>query len=421
MNTEQNHLSKTQLLSYGWLAAPLAMLGIPLYIYLPNYYSETYGLGLASIGIALLAARVFDGVTDLFIGWLSDRYRFKIKRAWQIVFGIFILLLAVFQLFFPSTSNINAYYLFFWSFITYLAWTVIQIPYHALVAEITTASFAKSQLTATREGLSLLGAVFILILPVILSKDIYSLAFYQYFFLSLLISIALAALLILRVKTPDCFNYKTNTLNPWATLKGMWQEDKSIFQIMPIYFINNLANALPATLFIIFIQGFLDLDEHLGLLLIAYFIAGVLSLPVWLKLSKNIGKVKTWNISLVLAAVFFSGIFLLDKGSLYGFLAITLLTGLSLGVDLAIPSSIQADLAQKTSLNSSQKSGIIFGIWGMITKLSLAFAIGIAFPLIELAEVLNINSNITLLILYAALPIGLKVYAAIKLSKIKLV
>lgn len=83
---------KRQLIYYSLLGAPIAMLGIPLYLYLPLYYHESYGLSLAVIGLALLAARLFDVFTDPLMGWLSDQLNSRFNRIWQILIGLFLLI-----------------------------------------------------------------------------------------------------------------------------------------------------------------------------------------------------------------------------------------------------------------------------------------------------------------------------------------
>ena len=62
-----------QLLFYGLPGLPLAMLGLPLYVYLPSFYTQEIGLTLSTVGLALLAARSLDVITDPLVGWLNDR------------------------------------------------------------------------------------------------------------------------------------------------------------------------------------------------------------------------------------------------------------------------------------------------------------------------------------------------------------
>jgi Na+/melibiose symporter-like transporter len=56
---------------------PLSMVNLPMAVYLPAVYADAdgFGLGLAFVGLVMVLSRVFDGVTDPVIGFLSDRVR----------------------------------------------------------------------------------------------------------------------------------------------------------------------------------------------------------------------------------------------------------------------------------------------------------------------------------------------------------
>ena len=78
-------LSSWVLASYGAPAMPLAMVTLPMAVYLPAVYadSEGFGLGLAFVGLMMVLSRVFDGITDPLIGFLSDRTRSRWGRRSQ--------------------------------------------------------------------------------------------------------------------------------------------------------------------------------------------------------------------------------------------------------------------------------------------------------------------------------------------------
>jgi len=82
--TRSERVRGTVLLAYGALGFPLAVLNLPLYVYLPTFYAEQMGLGLATVGIMLFAARLLDTLSDPLIGELSDRIpiRFGRRRPW---------------------------------------------------------------------------------------------------------------------------------------------------------------------------------------------------------------------------------------------------------------------------------------------------------------------------------------------------
>src|SRR5699024_9556539 len=59
------------------------------------------------------------------------------------------------------------------------------------------------------------------------------------------------------------------------------------------------------------------------------------------------------------------------------------LGGACLGVDQAIPASMQADVIDEdTAAGGYGRAGLYFGLWSMATKLALALAIGIAFQVL---------------------------------------
>ncbi len=166
-----------------------------------------------------------------------------------------------------------------------------------------------------------------------------------------------------------------------------------------------------ATLFVFFVSDYLQLADQQGLFLLTYFIAGILALPLWLALSKRWGKAPTWQASMLLASASFIAVFLLDSGDFTLYLLICVLTGFSLAIDLALPASMQADISQQ----QPKLAGTLFGLWGMITKFTLALAVGISLPIMEWAKSLSVDWSI--LLCYAGLPILLKLAAILLLQR----
>lgn len=412
---------------YGLLSIPLAMLGLPIYIYLPSYYQQNYSISLAAIGSALLIARLLDVFTDPLIGYWSDRLHKTISRKQQILIGSITLSFSIYFLLLPSSSVVSWWQLFILSFVTYLAWTITQIPYLALAAELSNSPKIRTKLVSTREGLAIFGVLIILLLPSLVNQQITQIAFYQDFVLlfSLLLLTALISLSTLAkmpqnkaIEQRSKNKEKEQLKNPFAQLKLIKNHHPQALIIFKPYFFNSLANAIPATLFIIFVEQYLQLSEQVGLFLICYFLAGILSLPIWLKVANSYGRTQTWRASIMLAIFSFSAVFWLQPGDANLYLLICILTGLSLGVDIALPAAIQTDISQKVTQQSQNLNGFLFGIWGMLTKLSLAVAAGIALPLVDFIETSSIDTHTGLLILYAVPAIILKLVVWRQLKKL---
>ncbi|CAA6827944.1 MAG: Major facilitator superfamily MFS_1 [uncultured Thiotrichaceae bacterium] len=410
-------LSIRLLMVYGLPGLPLAMLGLPLYVYLPTFYSETLGLSLTAVGLALLAARTIDVITDPLIGHVSDRSHSRFgKRKVFMFIGVPVLLLGLEMLLRPG-AEVTAWYLFAGSFIAYLGWTLINIPWHALGAEITHDYHMKSTLAASREVFAIVGTLLVLSLPIIISTESVDPAFFDTLMSMLWIVIPLCIVPMLLLLKDNSQPVVSESLSRQGF--RFYRIHPAIPRLMPAYFVNSLANALPASLFVLFISYVLQAEEDVGLLLLTYFVCAIIGLPVWLFLSKKVGKSRAWCIALMVSISAFLWVPFLGENDVMLFAVICIISGFALGADVVLPASIQADIAQSLQQDGGQQTGWLFGLWGLLTKLSLALAIGIAFPLLDLAgfnaELSSDSSLLTLSLLYAALPVVLKLWVILRM------
>lgn len=414
MSTQPDSVNTTTLLVYGLPGLPLAVLGLPLYVFLPAFYARELGLGLAAVGAVLLVARLFDVITDPLVGQLSDhtRSRFGRRRPWMLA-GAPLLLVGVTFLFIPVGSPGLAYLLLF-SLLTYLGWTLVALPYTAWGAELSSDYHQRSRIAASREGFVIAGTLLAAAAPVLLGHGETTAATLASLALWVWILIPASLLLLLwRVREPARPRPPVAWSEGWRILLN----NGPFKRLLLAYVLNGTANALPATLFLLFVGHVLAAPDMAGLLLLIYFAAGVLSLPLWLRLAHVTSKHRTWTISMLWACAVFLWVPFLSEGQVWSFAVICLLSGLSLGVDLALPSAIQADVVDLDTANGGgERAGVFFGLWGMATKLALALAVGIAFPLLQLAgfDAAGGNSPSALLwlaLLYAGLPVLLKLAA----------
>ncbi len=413
-------LSWTTLLAYGALGLPLAALNLPLYIYLPAFYASDIGLGLGAVGFVLFLARLLDTVTDPLIGELSDRFktRYGRRRPW-VVAACPLLIIATFMLFVPA-PGVGAAYLFLWTSLAYLAWTMMILPLTAWGAELSGDYYERSKITATREAFVVIGILLAAALPTMLGLNaeteqgsvLKTLAWSM----SLLLPAALLALLFFVPEPPAAAT--ANKISFKDGLRFAWQ-NRPFLRLVTAFFLNGIANGLPATLFLLFVGNVLKAGEMAGPLLLLYFVAGIIGIPLWLKISTIVGKHRAWAMAMIWASLMFVWVPFLGEGDIWPFVLICCLSGLSLGADMALPASIQADVVDLDWLESGQqRTGLFFAAWSMATKLSLAFAIVICFPTLDVIGFSAGGDNsdgalFGLAALYGLLPVIIKLGASI--------
>ena len=400
---------RSTLAAYAAPAVPLAVLGLPLYVYVPAWYGEQLGLALA--GTLLLLARVSDVLTDPLVGALGDRLRLGLgaRRALMLA-GTTLLLLAVEALFRPALP-VSGGWLLFASVIAYLGWTLVQLPYAAWGAELSPDYHERSRITSAREAGMIVGTVVALALPTAVGAGgdagaaLDWLAGLLWWLLPLTVLIAVW-------RVPDAPRRRQSPR--WRDGLRLLGQNRPFMRLLSAYLLNGLANALPATLFLLYVNNVLEAGDSAGPLLLLYFLSGVAALPLWLWLARRHDKHRVWAASMLLACAVFVCVPLLGPGDITGFAIVCVLSGLSLGVDVALPASMQADVIDiDESHTGVRRAGMFFGLWGMATKLALALAVGIAFPLLELAgfEAGGTTALWALIGLYALAPVVIKLAA----------
>ena len=308
-------------------------------------------------------------------------------------------------------------YLLLWSTLAYLAWTLMLLPYAAWGAELAAGYHERSRVTAVREGFVIAGIVLAAGLPALLGigaddqrRVLEALAWVML----LLLPPALLALLLV---VPEGEPGARAPLDLRTGLAIAWR-NRPFRRLIGAYFLNGIANGLPATLFLIFIADRLQLPDRAGALLLLYFVAGIAAIPLWLRLSYRIGKHRAWAAAMLWASAAFVWVPLLGPGDFWAFALICLMSGVALGADLALPASLQADVVDLDWLASGRRrTGLFFAAWSMTTKLSLALAVGIAFPILELVGFSPGADNSaaalgTLAALYGLVPVGIKLAAS---------
>lgn len=410
----------SRLALYALPALPLAALGIPVHVHMPTLYADDLGLGLAATGAALLAARLIDVVADPLVGLFCDRGGRLRRRLW-VGIGTPVLAWAGWRLFLPP-EGADALFLLLWSSVFYLGLTLVLVPYQAWGADLSSDYAERSRIAAWREGFALLGMLAALAGPALLAmaRAETLAAFYPPAVLALL-----AAILAVLVLVPEYPPAPRTVRGPVAWAVPLMR-NRPFRRLVAAQALNAVANALPATLFLMFVGDGLGAPDRAGVLLLAYFLSAVAGVPVWLALARRMGKHRAWTLSLVLTAVAFLPVPFLGPGDWLFFAIVCVLTGMGLAADLTLPSSILADVVDEhTALGGGDRAGLYFALWSLTGKLALAAAVGLGFPLLDLAGFAPGMPNDTgalaaLALLYAGLPILLKLAAALILRRFPL-
>lgn len=400
--------------AYGLFGFPLAMAALPLYVHLPAYYGEHFGVGLATLGVLLLVLRLADAAIDPLLGAWSDRAR---NRRLLIAYAAPVLALGMIALFSPAVRGEGP--LLAWLAVSlvlvYTAFSLATINHNAWGAELSDDPDERTRITATREGLALVGVVLASLAPGFLAGGEDQHLGLSRFALAFAAATALCLAVLLAAPQPP-----RPPMPPRALYAGMWVPvaDPLFRPLLAVFVGNGIAAAVPATLVLFFIADVLQASAWQGVFLALYFVAGAAGMPLWVRLSSALGKVRAWRISMVVAIAAFVWAAWLGEGDHVAFALICVLSGLALGADLALPPALLADVIGRRG--TMHDTGAYFGIWALATKLNLALAAGIALPLLTALGYApgsqDSDALRALAIVYAGVPCVLKLAALAMLA-----
>lgn len=404
-------LSTRRAIAYALPALPLAALYFPVYVYIAPFYAGTFGVALGALGTLFIAVRLLDAVTDPLMGWVSDRTppRLGRRRLWLAV-SVPLVAISVWMLMVPP-PDADFGHVALWMTALTLSWTVALTPWFAWGAEMTGDYGGRAGVTAWREGIGLGGTVIAVVLFNVAPDPVAGMRAVALF---VVIGLPLTAAVAL-LGAPEPADFSRTRLSLRAAT-GALRRNAPFRRLLIAYFVNGSANALPAGLFLFFIEDYLRVPEA-GWLLLVYFVCAIAGMPLWAWLAGRMPKHRVWGWAMLYACVVFICVPLLGPGDLVGFAVICVLTGVALSADLALPPAIQADVVDiDTATHGDQSTGLYFALWSVATKAALAIAGGVALIVLDRAGFRTGEANDpaalrTLVMLYAVAPVVLKIVA----------
>ena len=299
--------------------------------------------------------------------------------------------------------------------LVYTCYSFISINYLTLSAEITCDYNKQTTLVSFREAFALIGISIGSIVPSFLLNrmDIIDAHFYTWL---LFVALGMTALTFFLFFSPKPIYQKASYEKILPAVQLMIRE-KNFKRLIYINLLSSVAASLPATIVLFYIQDVIQSVENYGLFLTLYFIPGLVGLPIWYSLSKKYSKRVAWMTGMVLTIISFIYAGFLGPGDVYQYGVICVLSGICLGADLSMPVSILSDLISKQS-----NKGKYYGVWGMISKVSIAVAGSLGLLILGLLgyhpdEAVTESSRYYVAMTYAIVPCIFKLLSLLMLIK----
>jgi len=371
-----SRLSTRVLLAYGGPTLGIAYLLFFVQFYFLKFSTDVLLLPPAAIGLVFAVAKVWDAASNPLVGNWSDRVRAQLGRRRPFMFAALPLLVAGFVMLWTPPAALAGHALVAWSavalFVFYGAFALYAIPHFALGAELSSDSHERTRLFGVRQ-MSLTIGILVAFggIQVAMNAAAPRAAAARLALPAAIVAAALLAVTPLLIREPVHDGYSGGR-SLLAGLRDVWANPPAR-RLLFVWFIENAGVGAVGTMAPYVAEYVLRRPDIVGLLPAAYVVSAVSAIPLWIRVSRSLGKRETWLVTMFLAACAFGGMGFVGPGDVALTITLLVVAGAAMGSGSVLSSSILADVIDLDAERTGQrKEGVYSAAMTFVMKIGVA-------------------------------------------------
>lgn len=385
MSTAKGRISISRLLMFASPEMPLIGLMMPVVVFLPPLYATYVGIPLETVGLAFLIARLWDVITDPVLGMVADRSRGRFgRRKSLMLLAAPFLMLGVWMAFRPPIDA-SLFYLIGWMIVLYTSFTIANISHYAWAAELSNDYHERARIMGGLQGAQVVGSIAVLATVATLqgyfkfpqNETVASIGL----LIAVLVPITFLAAFLATPEHPKADFIQPAKTNTERKVSGesIWR-DTAIWRLLGADFLNGFSTGHVGGLFVFLTGITFGFAEASGQLLLVYYLSGLMTVPIWLKISHSLSKHKAMGVAaLINAAASFGALFVTEATPVLVYV-FCISQGLGFGAAAFLPRAIMADVIDKDELlGGRQRAATFYALLTMTLKVGMAVSIGVSY------------------------------------------
>jgi Na+/melibiose symporter-like transporter len=366
------------LLAYSVSAAPTSFSFLLFLVMYLKYATETLAASPAAVGAVFLAAKCINAIGDPLIGNWSDRTETRMgrRRPWLLVGGPLAALFG-FMAWVPPSSLVGASQIA-WIAVSivgfYMAYSIFEVPHMALGAEISLDAGGRNRLFAWRQVVRVLAS---LVAAVVGSRMIeQGRASTQA--MSVVVSLLTVVLVVggaSRLPAERSEFRGRGGANPFRAVRDVLANPHARL-LLTVIFIDSIGTGGIAVLTPFVIDHVVGRKDLLQALLATNFGATLLSVPIWLWLSRRFEKRRLMLWSMLASGLAFGSILFVGEGD-WILVAISATTsGMAVSCSNTLGYTLKSEIIDLDEHKTGErKEGAYFAGWAFVQKLAAGLMI----------------------------------------------
>lgn len=376
-----NKLPPRLLAPFATASMPAAALGIPLTVYLPNYFTSHIHLSLFAVGISFFIVRIIDIALDTILGVAisATDTRFGRFRPW-IAGGAPAIMFAAYMMF-MAEPGVSILYMIVGLLILYAGFSLLTVGHSAWAAALVPEYNQRSRVYGWMQAVGVISTIIVLVLPVILAyrghkaaaDGMHAMGWYI-----IAVTPVTILLCVLSVGEP-----KRAELLPRITFKDYWSmvARPSLMRMLAADLFLALGPAITAALYLFFFTQALGFTRNqTNELLLIYVAAGLVGAPIWAEIAKRFGKHRTVMLGCVLYGFAQAIVFVAPHGNMPFMISAMFGAGFIVSCFTFLIRAMVADISDEVRLDVGlDRAAILYGLVTSTSKIGSAASVAITF------------------------------------------
>jgi GPH family glycoside/pentoside/hexuronide:cation symporter len=364
--------SRGRLLAYGAPTFALSYLLFFVQFYFLKFATDVLLLSPALVGLVFGIARLWDAVADPLVGSWSDRSRSRFGRRRPFLLAALPLLALGFVPLWRPPAALSGPALIVWVsvalFVFYTAFTLYTLPHVALGAELSRDSHERTRLFAARQMSFTVGILLAFgAIQVAMTAAAPRAMAARLAVPGVLVACAILVITPLLVREPPAAGRRGGR----GLVPGLRDVlgGRPARLLLAVWAVESVGLGAVGTMAPYVAEYVLRRPDVVGTLPAAYVVSAVLTIPVWVRVSRRFGKRLTWLGAMLLAAAAFGGMFFVGPGDVIVIIALLVVAGSSMGCGSVLSVSILADVIDLDEHRTGErKEGVFSAAMTLVQK-----------------------------------------------------
>ncbi len=415
LGSAASRLGWRTILVYNLPTVGIGFMFLLVNMYLMKFATDVLLVAPAAMGLIFGLSRLWDAVTDPLAGYFSDRTSTRLGRRRPWLLASILPIGIAFSMLWSPPAGLGPQALVFWMavgvFLFYSSMTIVIVPHTSLGAELSDNYHERTRLFGVRHVTWSLGSLAaISVMSILIAAPFPRVSAAR---MSLGAAIFTALLLLIAViglrERPEYQGRGAHS--PFKAFSDVLRNPHAR-RLLLVFLIESLGGATIGILTPYVGQYIVGTPELTPVYILLYIVPSILSVPLWVVLSRHFGKKALWILAMLITSFGFGAMFLLGEGDVALISGLAVFLGFGAGCGAVVAPSIQADIIDFDEYQTGQrKEGAYFAAWNLVFKTATGVTLMLTGFILQAAGFVpnaeqSEQARFALLALYALFPMA---------------